>query len=166
MNTNIEQEAYIKERCIRYVNSTGAERDKAGADIYTFCRNKYYYMVNIYSADRDDVFQETMTQMLKSTIASYVRKSRSNTFESFFMLTARSAAFKLSNQAVDKNTASFYSQIKEISEKYCIPIDICNAHKFSRILGKSDLSTNKIISAIEGYAVEVPISDITKGLFY
>lgn len=154
----IKSEEYIHNLCFLYLASENDEKNRIGEEIYKYCHDKYYRIITTYGMDRDDVFDEVMCKLYYGLIDSYIRKSRSNTFESFFMLTARGEAYRLANEKVGKNTAYLYSKIKSISDKYCIPIDVDNSYKFSKLLGANDnYSINKIISAIEGYMQEVSL---------
>lgn len=155
-------EELITNLCIQYQKTHDREtKEFLFQEIEKYCHVNYYTLINVLQAEREDVWQEIMLQMSLSEVGRFLERRRSTTFEAFFLILAKNRAYELSNKSVGTNIAHLYGKVREISEKYGIPVNVSNAHKFSRLLKKGEpFSINKVIYAIEGYITEVSIESL------
>ena len=155
------QAQYIDGQCYLYLASTSKWEKKDAEDrIYHYCRMKYIAIIKTYGCDAEDVFDETMIELFKTGIETYCRR-RSSTFEGFFMVTAKKAAYGLRNEKI--HNAFYFGHIKNVSEKYNVQICQGNAYRFFQILKleypKTKHSLCKIITAIAKQDFETLTSD-------
>lgn len=169
-SSSAKKEEYIKGLCMLWVvEENECVKNELGNLISAYIYKCYFKIINTYGAERDDVFQGLICEMLRKGIKTYVAKSRSSTFEAHVLTTAKDVAYKEANQHVKSHIVFWHKKIRDISEQYGIALCVGNAYKFEKLLHatmknqksdrQDDLTINKVITIIENYATIGPLPE-------
>lgn len=126
-------------------------------EIMEYLRKIQYSMVlkNSDMLHFDDI--ESISEDVAMTIFSeYPRTKEDTSFEAFIrMIYKRNTIDYISGKTgITRNSYRIISEVKDISEKYNIPIEIQNYYKFHRLTGYSIQSITKAFECYERYQAE------------